>query len=116
MMTGTVLEHPAAPAELGNTYGGFADIARRLSALHPERERPISRQLVQRWYVCRGKNGFPDRELIEVGDGKVKHLFNLAAVERWHSNDHRPRKLQAGPPPIETIPLFSVDNRGSMIA
>lgn len=111
-MTETLLSRPAEPTEEGNTYGGFADIARRLNALHPERGKPISRQLVQRWYVCRRSNGMPDRQPIEAG-GKVKLLFDLQAVELWHAA----RTLTRRPmnPPIETIPLFSVDGRGSMI-
>lgn len=112
-MTQVVLEHPAEQAEEGITYGGFADIARRLNALHPERSRPISRQLVQRWFVCREANGMPDRQPIEVEGGKTKPLFDLQAVERWHSTRRRTRESV---PPIETIPLFRVDGRGRMIA
>jgi hypothetical protein len=111
-MTEVLLERPAEPAEEGITYGGFADIARRLNALHPERSKPISRQLVQRWFVCRESNGMPDREPIEVEGGKVKPLFNLQAVERWHTSRKRTRDPN---PPIETIPLFRVDARGRMV-
>lgn len=106
-------EHPAEPAEKGiTTYGGFAEIARRLNALHPEREKPISRQLVQRWYLCRGSNGMPDRKSVEV-EGKEKVLFNIYDVERWHTRRELLRREKGQP--IETIPLFMVDDRGVMI-
>lgn len=112
-MSGMLREHPADSAEMGiTTYGGFADIARRLNALHPERDKPYSRQLVERWYKCRGSNGFPERRLVEV-KGKVKPMFDLRAVELWHTTRARTRVVN---PPIETIPLFRVDHRGSMIA
>lgn len=104
------VSHPAAPAEEGSTHGGFADIARRLNALHPERQVPISRQLVERWYKCRSTNEFPERHPVELGDGKIKVLFDLLAVDQWHMRWIR--KRQPGGPPIETIPLFQVDRRG----
>lgn len=111
-MTEAVCEHPADPAEKVSTYGGFAAIARRLNALHPERPKPFSRQLVQRWWVCRETNGMPDRQPVDV-QGRTKPLFDLEAVERWHSTQHRSRKSSRT---IETIPLFSVDSRGRMVA
>lgn len=114
-MTEAVLEHPAELAEqVDSIYGGFADIARRLNALHPERDKPFSRQLVERWYKCRKANGFPERQPVEV-KGKVRPLFDLRLVELWHSTEYRGR-TRAARPPIETIPLFDVDHRGRMIA
>lgn len=111
-MTEALLEHPAELAE-GSTYGGFADIARRLNALHPERPKPFSRQLVQRWFVCRASNGMPDRRPVEV-EGKVRPLFDLQAVERWHKARGLTRRPSVKP--IETIPLFHVDARGSIVS
>lgn len=101
-MSDFVALHPAVPAEDGSTYGGFAEIARRLNALHPERPIPFSRQLVARWYACREANGFPEPVTREEKGRRSMPLFDLQAVERWH----RPR---AGNPPIETIPLFEMD-------
>lgn len=120
-MTGIFVAHPAAPADNGSTYGGFAEIARRLSALHPERT-ALSRQLVAKWYACRGFNAFPERQPVEV-DGKIKVLFDLDAVVRWHYRwsalraDSHPAETgvtarRTANPPIETIPLFPVDHRG----
>ena len=108
-MTEAALDHLAEPAEKGKTHGGYADIARRLNALHPERPRPISRQLVERWYQCRGSNQFPERHSVEVAGGRALVLFDLQAVERWYVRERR------GNPPIETIPLFQVDYRGHPI-
>lgn len=103
---------PAEPVVSGSsTHGGFADIARRLNALHPEREKPISRQLVERWYKCRDTNRMPERCPVQV-DGKEKVLFNLQAVEQWHTRWLRERGAE---PPIETIPMFQVDHRGHPI-
>ncbi len=112
-MTETLLGHPADSAEGMITYGGFAEIARRLNALHPERQPPFSRQLVSRWYKCRETNGFPEREPREVEGGRILPLFNLQAVDRWHRTEYKPRQRSK---PIETIPLFNVDRQGCMIA
>lgn len=111
-MTETVVELPAEPAGTVVTYGGFADIARRLNALHPERPIPFSRQLVEKWFRHRETNKFPDRRIVESG-GKLKPLFDLDAVERWHVAWMRDRN--PGNPPIETIPLFNLDRRGHPI-
>lgn len=108
-----VLGHPAEPVEDGSTYGGFAEIARRLNALHPERPRPISRQLVHRWFECQGYNHFPAPQVVKT-NGKQKSAFDLDAVERWYVGRERER-VEAGSPPIETIPLFQVDRRGHPI-
>jgi hypothetical protein len=111
-MTEVVLEHPAELAE-DSTYGGFADIARRLNALHPERQKPISRQLVQRWFTCREVNNFPEATLVKV-KGKWGSLFDVEEAVRWYIDRERSR-VDAGKAPIETIPLFDVDRRGHPI-
>lgn len=110
-----VLGHPAEPVveDGSSTHGGFAEIARRLNALHPERSRPISRQLVHRWFECQGYNLFPAPQPVEI-NGKPRSLFDLASVERWYVKRERER-VEAGKPPIETIPLFQVDRRGHPI-
>jgi hypothetical protein len=114
-MTETSLDHPAEPTEEGIDYGGFAAIAARLNALHPERPKPFSRQLVARWFKCRGTNKMPDRQPVEVG-GKTKLLFDLEAVELWHATEHKPRPQKGSREPIETIPLFRVDPSGRIVA
>lgn len=53
----------------------------------------------------------PDRAPVETSPGKYQLLFDLHAVERWHTSRFGTR---AANPPVETIPLFSVDHRGSV--
>lgn len=53
----------------------------------------------------------PDRAPVETSPGKYQLLFDLQAVERWHTERFGGRAVK---PPIETIPLFSVDHRGSI--
>jgi len=79
-----LLSNPAEPVVDDGSYGGYAEIARLLSSLQPERERPYSRQLVHRWYLRRGYNGFPESKRVVTESGKVKYKFDMAAVERWH--------------------------------
>lgn len=114
-MSEFVVEHPAAPAETGSPHGGFAEIARQINARHPERGKPISRQLVERWYKCRGGergNGFPERQNVEV-DGKFKPLFDIEEVLRWHSRWMRDR--QPDDPTMGTIPMFDMTPQGHPI-
>jgi hypothetical protein len=106
-MSGSLVERPAEPVDTDVDYGGFAEIARRINALHPDRRNPISRQLVAKWYSCREHNGFPERVLVTMSDGRVKELFDLAAVDRWHTIWRLTRTPVR--PPIETIPLFQME-------
>ena len=110
-MADSLAERPAEPVDKGIDYGGFAEIARRINALHPERQIPISRQLVAKWYACRETNGFPERVSVSVREGRTKELFDLAAVERWHVIWSGMRQTVSGPR-AEAIPLFQVDMRG----
>lgn len=110
-MSESLVERPAEPVDTGSTYGGFAEIARRLNARYPERQIPISRQLVAKWYACREKNGFPERSAVRTPDGKPKELFDLAAVERWHTLWRFGRQAVSGPR-VEALPLFQVDVQG----
>lgn len=109
-MSDSLVERPAEPVDTGIEYGGFAEIARRINAIHPNRRNPVSRQLVAKWYACRETNGFPERVPVSVREGRTKVLFDLAAVERWHTAWRLSRPLMN--PPIETIPLFQLDVRG----
>lgn len=111
-MSEFVVEHPAVPAESGSTHGGFAEIARQINARHPERSLPISRQLVERWYKCRGWNDFPERRGVEVG-GKLKPLFDLEEVLQWHARWMRDR--QPDDPTMGTIPMFDMTPQGHPI-
>ena len=111
-MSEFVVDHPAAPAENGSPHGGFAEIARQINARHPERGKPISRQLVERWYKCRDSNEFPERRYVEVG-GKMKPVFDLDEVLRWHARwmrDRQPEDHTMG-----TIPMFDMTPQGHPI-
>lgn len=122
-----VLGHPAEPVEDDSTHGGFAEIARRLNAFHPERSRPISRQLVHRWFECKGSNRFPEPQLVEI-NGKPRSAYDLDEVQRWYVDRERERvkarqlilararkRAESMSQAIETIPLFRVDHRGHPI-
>lgn len=115
-MTVELLESPAEPVvDDDGSYGGYADIARVLSAQQPDRERPFSRQLVHRWYLRRGYNGFPESQQVRTKTGKVRTMFSMEAVEAWHRSyraHHRERRQNS---PIETIPLFNVGMDGQTI-
>ncbi len=110
-MSESLLRHPAEPVEdteESSAYGGFAEIARRWNALHPERPIPVSRQLVHKLWKNRGTNHFPEARLVEI-DGKTQSAFDLDEAERWYADRELKR---GGVPPIDTIPLFQLDHRG----
>lgn len=109
------LTNPAEPAVDDGSYAGYAQIARTLSAMEPGRSRTYSRQLVQRWYTHRDYNGFPESEQVQTKSGKVKSLFKLDEVLRWHRSyrAHRRGHHTIEPlPPIDTIPLFQISDAG----
>ncbi len=123
------VSNPAEPVvDENGSYGGFAEVARRLTELHPERSRPFSRQLVNRWYTHREYNAMPEKVPVRR-DGKVVELFDLREVEEWHKTYRQHRRTTSPadrplggvmetipdfPPPIDTIPLFQVDSRGEI--
>lgn len=82
-------ECPAEPVvgDKGKDRGGFAKAAEHLNDLFPVRRRPISRQLVHKWWLFRHSNGFP--EAIEKTDGngnggKGRPVFDLDAITDWY--------------------------------
>lgn len=93
-------------------YAGYAAIARHLSALNPERPRPVSRQLVHRWYQRSGYNNLPAPCRVRVRSGKVKLMFDVTAVEQWYRLYRMTRKTSDE---IETIPLFQMDDEGKPV-
>lgn len=99
-------ECPAEPVVgdngTGARRGGFAKIAERLNELHPSRQRPVSRQLVHKWWMYRHFNAFP-AAIDSTGSpgtsgGKGRPIFDIAAVEAWHAHyiqtRHRPTQAQ----------------------
>lgn len=105
------LGHSAEPAEdtaESRAYGGFADIAKRWNALHPQRPHPVSRQLVHKLWKNRETNEFPEARLVET-EGRLRSVFDLEQTDQWYQDREMKR---GGGPPIDTIPLFQVDHRG----
>lgn len=85
-MDAQLLSKPAEPVVVDDgSYRGYAKIARILSAMDPDRERPYSRQLVERWHKRRTYNGFPASHRVKNPEsGAVKTMFVLAEVVAWH--------------------------------
>lgn len=67
---------------------GFAGIARLLNELHPDRRRPISRQLVHKWYLHRSYNRFPEPAAM-AGGGTGRPVFDITEVENWYISYRR---------------------------
>jgi hypothetical protein len=85
-------ECPAEPVvgDDGSARGGFAKAAEILNGLFPNRPRPISRQLVHKWWLYRHFNGFP--AAIDIsGSGKGRPVFDLDAVAAWYVSYRRHR-------------------------
>lgn len=92
-------ERPAEPDAGDNggaQRGGFAKVAKHLNELHPERRRPISRQLVHKWWLSRRSNRFP--EAVETtgssNGGRGNHIFDFAAVAVWYAEYRRTRQYE----------------------
>lgn len=108
-----LLTHPAEPVvDDDKSYGGYAEIARMLNKQHPDRERPYSRQLVQRWFTHRDYNKFPEPHQVKTKSGLVRPKFKLHEVDSWH---RKYRDTRGGNPPIETIPIYVVDSKGNLV-
>lgn len=123
-MTAEILSGPADPVTDDSPYVGYTKIAKRLSAMEPDRQRPYSRQLVERWFKNSDVNDFPQPHPVKGDDGKITSLFRWEEVLAWHiryRSTHRtrvrsvtPRPRLAEPEPqhgraadeTDTIPLF----------
>jgi len=72
-----------------STHGGFSDIARVLNELFPNRRRPISRQLVHKWYMYREDNKFPEAASTtgSTNGGKGHPEFNYTVVVGWYERE-----------------------------
>lgn len=94
-------ERPTDPGagDEGSARGGFAKVAEHLNARHPTRVRPISRQLVHKWWRNRHWNRFP--EAIEAAGsgngGRGRPVFDLNATVNWYADYLRTR----GGAPVE---------------
>lgn len=74
---------PTEPVGEAKEPQGFAGIARHLNELHPDRRRPISRQLVYKWYICRRTNRFPE-PVATSGGGSGHSVWDLETVATWY--------------------------------
>ena len=96
------------------TYGGYAEVARYVSRLNPNRPQgEYSRQAVNGWYLRRGSNNFPEPYTVRVKSGKVRQKFRISEVDEWfrlHRGTEAPTD-EAEP----TSPLFRVDGHGNAI-
>jgi hypothetical protein len=63
---------------------GFAGLARWLNNEYPNRKRPISRQLVHKWFLYRHHNGFPAPVSPPGGGGSGRPTFDVEEVDRWY--------------------------------
>lgn len=102
---------PAQPGgdDKETSSAGFAAVARRLNELFPERPRPISRQLVHKWFLHRHYNGFP--AAFPAGSGMGRPVFDMEAVVDWYISH---RRHHGGEPLIEQTaspaPLIGKDS------
>jgi hypothetical protein len=63
----------------GEGYGGYTATARHLAEVSG---RLVTRQQVYMWHIRPG-NGFPPRNTMVAGNGKIKSMFCLADTEIW---------------------------------
>lgn len=88
----------------GTARGGFAKVAEHLNELYPNRQRPISRQLVHKWWLYRHFNAFPaaveSKGTTRGGEGRP--VFDKAEVARWYASYSRHRGAAAPAAPEQT--------------
>lgn len=81
-------EGPAEPVvgDKGTTRGGFAEVAKHLNREYPVRQRPISRQLVHKWWLYRHSNGFPEAIATSGSSGGTgRPVFDVTAIIKWYA-------------------------------
>lgn len=60
-------------------YGGFAEVARRLSDAGPRR---VSRQGVRAWFLSSDRNGFPEFDHLDEDGFRV---WDISEVVSWYA-------------------------------
>lgn len=96
-------QRPAEPAtdDKGRSEGGFAWIAEELNKRFPPtpHQRPISRQLVHKWWIKRHDNGFPEAVATKgsTNGGRGHHVFDLRNAIDWYVM-YRKTRLRGGAP------------------
>lgn len=100
-------QRPAEPAgdDKEDSCAGFAGLARFLNEEFPERRRPISRQLVHKWFLYRHHNGFPGPVSMAGGGGRPE--FSKQDVHKWYIRF----RSNHGDPQIEQRNTPSPENR-----
>ncbi len=88
-------ERPTEPVvdDKGRTHGGFSGVAGVLNTLFPNRRRPISRQLVHKWWIFRHDNEFPEA-ISMVGStngGLGRPEFTYADAVAWYQDKRQHR-------------------------
>jgi hypothetical protein len=81
-----MLESPPSPP----AYGGFSEVARRLSDAGP---RAVSRQGVYSWWKRRARNGFPDHH--HLNDDGWKE-WRIGEVISWYARYTAPPESHWG--------------------
>lgn len=102
-------ERPAEPVvgDEGTLQGGFAETARHLNLEFPSRRRPISRQLVYKWWTNRHMNRFPEA-ISTSGTGRGRSLFDINAVIGWYT-EYSKYRSSAFRAPATCAPAPSVE-------
>lgn len=97
-------ERPAEPVvgDEGTAQGGFAMAAKHLNTLFPVRQRPISRQLVHKWWLFRHFNGFPET-IATSGTGTGRPVFDLNAIATWYTSYRRHRGARSCQEPAKNV-------------
>lgn len=97
------------------TQGGFAWVAEELNKKFPPapHQRPISRQLVHKWWTKRHDNGFPEAITIKgsTNGGRGHHVFRAKDVTAWYVL-YRKTRLRSSAPGATDKPLASQQERG----
>lgn len=82
---------PADPVvdEKGNRLGSYAEVARQINERYPaqNRRRPVSRQLVHKWFQYRYHNRFPaPKEYRGSANGDGNPMFDIKEVLDWYAD------------------------------
>jgi hypothetical protein len=102
--------------------GGFAKAAEHLNKLYPTRPRPISRQLVHKWWHYRHFNDFPEavQTTGTANGGKGRSVFDLTEVENWYASYLRHRGVHSTASQEQTQRITgtepSTDDKGTLAA
>lgn len=110
-------KRPAEPAtdDKEKTRGGFAWVAEELNRKFPPapHQRPISRQLVHKWWTKRHDNGFPEAIAIKgsANGGRGHHVFQAQDITDWYVLYRRTR-LRGNAPGTTGNPLAPQQEHG----